>query len=174
MDWHQYAPDQVETWADRIWRRPTPTGSSEVEFVHGAADVVARGTPGWREGGVAGRGRIKEILRKRLYSGRWRRWAEQVRSGRHGIEEGRMVIALLENPRPESAGALARCAPPRARLRVLSEMPMCAEAPKIEPGKDAGRSHTKPVCGRLRTLHGEDLQAPQSQGDSLSRIAQVA
>ena len=109
VDWHQYAPDQVETWADRVLEAAYAHGFSEVEFVHGAADVVARGTPGWREGGVAGRGRIKEILRKRLYSGRWRRWAEEVRSGRHRIEEGRMVITLLENPRPN----------PRARWPVV-------------------------------------------------------
>jgi hypothetical protein len=101
MDWHLYAPDQVETWADRIVEAAYRHGFERVEFVHGAADVVARGTPGYGGDRIAGRGRIKDILRRRLYRGHWRRWALEVRSGRHDIDEGRMVIALRENAKPD-------------------------------------------------------------------------
>ena len=101
VDWHRYAPDQVEAWVDRVVEAAWLHGFERVEFVHGAADVAARGTPGWDGDDVSGRGRIKEILRRRLYRGHWRRWAEEVRSGRHEIAESRMVIALRENPRPD-------------------------------------------------------------------------
>jgi len=111
VDWHRYAPDQVEAWADRVVEAAWLHGFRQVVFVHGAADVVARGTPGWDGDDVAGRGRIKGILRARLYRGHWRRWAEEVRSGRHEIDESRMVIALRENPRPN----------PRARWPVIPQ-----------------------------------------------------
>ncbi len=75
-------------------------GFERVEFVHGAADVLARGTPGYGGGSVQGRGQIKDILRRRLYRGQWRRWALEVREGQHEIDESRMVIALRENQRP--------------------------------------------------------------------------
>jgi hypothetical protein len=100
MDWHGYAPDQVATWADRLLEAAFAHGFERVEFVHGSADVVARGTPGYAGQGVEGRGRIKEELRRRLYRGQWRRWALDVREGRHEIDEGRMTIALRENPAP--------------------------------------------------------------------------
>jgi hypothetical protein len=101
VDWHGYAPDQVETWADRIVEAAYEHGYARVEFVHGAVDVAARGTPGYGGRSVFGRGRIKDILRARLYGRRWRRWALDVREGKHEIVEGRMVIALRENPSPE-------------------------------------------------------------------------
>jgi hypothetical protein len=99
VDWHGYAIDQVETWADRIVQAAWEHGFRRVEFVHGAADVAARGTIGHDSPSVAGRGRVKDVLRRRLYRGQWRRWAESVRDGNHEIAEGRMVITLLENPR---------------------------------------------------------------------------
>jgi len=100
MDWHGYAVDQVETWADRIVQAAWEHGYERVEFVHGAADVAARGTIGHDAPRVGGRGRVKDVLRRRLYRGQWRRWAEAVRSGKHEIDERRMTIALLDNPRP--------------------------------------------------------------------------
>jgi hypothetical protein len=72
-----------------------------VEFIHGAADVVTRGTPGYEGAGIAGRGQIKDLLRKRLYRGQWRRWAAEMQEGRHEISETRMVIALRDNPDPD-------------------------------------------------------------------------
>ena len=109
MDWHGYALDQVETWADRVVEAAWEHGFHEVEFVHGAADVATRGTIGHGEPAVHGRGRVKDLLRRRLYGNRWRRWAESVRDGNHEISEGRMVIVLLENPSPH----------PRARWPVI-------------------------------------------------------
>jgi hypothetical protein len=108
VDWHRYAPDQVETWADQVVEAAYRHGFRHVEFVHGAVDVAARGTPGYA-GEVRGRGQIKELLRRRLYRGHWRRWAKSVREGEHALHEGRMVIALRENPDPD----------PRARWPVV-------------------------------------------------------
>jgi hypothetical protein len=102
MDWHRYATDQVDAWADRVLEAAWSHGFRTVEFVHGAADVAARGTPGWSGGVAAGRGSTKELLRRRLYRGRWRRWVEEVRSGLNVIDEHRMVLALRENPKPDS------------------------------------------------------------------------
>jgi hypothetical protein len=98
VDWHGYAVDQVETWADRILEAAYEHGFRRVEFVHGASDVASRGTIGHDQPSVRGRGQIKDVLRKRLYRNQWRRWAESVRQGNHEISEGRMVIALLDNP----------------------------------------------------------------------------
>jgi hypothetical protein len=100
VDWHQYAPDQVETWSDLVIEAAFAHGFRYVEFVHGASDVVARGTPGFSGEAVDGRGRIKEILRRRLYRGAWRRWVADRREGHHDISEARMVLALRENPNP--------------------------------------------------------------------------
>jgi hypothetical protein len=100
VDWHGYAIDQVETWADRVVKAAWEHGLRYVEFVHGAADVAARGTLGHDSPDVSGRGRVKDLLRKRLYRGQWRRWAQAVRTGNHVITEGSMRVALLENPRP--------------------------------------------------------------------------
>jgi hypothetical protein len=102
VDWHQYTPDQVATWSDRVIEAAFAHGFRYVEFVHGAADVVARGTPGYGGDRVEGRGRIKDILRDRLYRGAWRRWVADRRDGLHDISEARMVIALRENPNPTS------------------------------------------------------------------------
>ena len=101
VDWHQYTPDQVATWADRVIEAAFAHGFRHVEFVHGATDVVARGTPGYEGSRVQGRGRIKDILRTRLYRGAWRRWVRDRRDGLHEISEGRMLIALRENPSPK-------------------------------------------------------------------------
>jgi hypothetical protein len=100
VDWHGYALDQVDTWADRVVQAAWEHGLRYVEFVHGAADVAARGTIGHDSPAVAGRGSVKAMLRRRLYGGQWRRWAEPVREGRHMIAEGSMRIALRENPDP--------------------------------------------------------------------------
>ena len=112
VDWHGYALDQVDTWADRVVQAAWEHGLLYVEFVHGAADVAARGTIGHDSPAIQGRGRVKDVLRKRLYRGQWRRWAEPVRAGHHRIEEGRMVIALLENPRPNSSARWPVVPPP--------------------------------------------------------------
>jgi hypothetical protein len=102
VDWHGYAPDQAATWADRIVESAYAHGFRYVEFVHGAADVPARGTPGYEGVGIGGRGQIKDLLRQRLYRGQWRRWAKDLRAGRHEISETGMLIALRENPRPDT------------------------------------------------------------------------
>ena len=47
-------------------------------------------------------------------------------------------------------------------LRASNEMPGVPEAAKIESSKDAGRPHTTWVCGRPRTLDGDDLQQRQA------------
>jgi hypothetical protein len=99
MDWHGYAADQVETWADKVVEAAWVHGFDYVEFVHGAGDVTARGMPGY-DGSVAGRGRIKDILRQRFFRGRWGRWARTRAEGGHRIEESRLIIALKENPKP--------------------------------------------------------------------------
>jgi hypothetical protein len=111
VDWHQYAADQVETWADKVVEAAYVHGFSYVEFVHGAGDVVARGMPGY-DGSVAGRGRIKEILRQRLFRGRWSRWARPRREGRHRVEETRIVIALRDNPSPRPQARWPLLPPP--------------------------------------------------------------
>ena len=100
VDWHRYAPDQVALWADKGLQAAYEHGFTAVEFVHGAPEVAARGTPGWTGQGAGGRGQVKDLLRRRLYGGRWRRWVKEVRSGEHQILEGRMVIALRDNPKP--------------------------------------------------------------------------
>jgi hypothetical protein len=112
MDWHRYAPDQVETWADRIVEAAHAHGFRYVEFVHGAADVVTRGSVGYEGASVEGRGRIKQILRRRLYSGRWSRLAEEVRSGLHQIDERRMLIALRSNDKPDGGARWPVIPPP--------------------------------------------------------------
>jgi hypothetical protein len=76
-------------------------GFRYVEFVHGATDVVARGTPGYSGRRVEGRGQIKDILRRRLYRGAWRRWVADIRDGVHVISEGSMLLALRDNPEPD-------------------------------------------------------------------------
>jgi hypothetical protein len=55
VDWHGYAPDQAATWADRIVESAYAHGFRYVEFVHGAADVIALGTPGYEGSRAAGR-----------------------------------------------------------------------------------------------------------------------
>jgi hypothetical protein len=112
IDWHGYAPDQASTWADRVIESAYAHGFHYVEFVHGAADVVARGTPGYEDTDVGGRGQIKVLLRRRLYRGHWRRWAMDVREGRHEISETRMLIALRDNPRPDGKARWPVLPPP--------------------------------------------------------------
>jgi hypothetical protein len=118
IDWHGYAPDQVATWADRVIEAAFKHGFRYVEFVHGAADVGARGTPGYeapgeRRGSPArGRGEIKKLLRQRLYGGQWRAWAQDRREGNHRVLEGSMSIALLENPLPDPAARWPILPPP--------------------------------------------------------------
>jgi hypothetical protein len=99
VDWHGYAPDQVATWADRVIEAAHAHGFERVEFVHGATDVVARGTPGYEGGQVEGRGQIKALLRRRLYRGAWRKWVPEMREGLHDVGEARMLIALRPNPK---------------------------------------------------------------------------
>jgi hypothetical protein len=100
MDWHGYGLDQVDTWADRIVEAAWGNGFEWVEFVHGAPDIAARGSLGWKGGPAEGRGTIKQLLRRRLFGNRWHRWARERREGMHRIEDGRMLIALRENPTP--------------------------------------------------------------------------
>jgi hypothetical protein len=112
IDWHGYAPDQVAIWSDQVIAAAYEHGFNRVEFVHGATDVAARGTPGWRGDQVEGRGRVKGLLRSRLYGKHWRRWARDVREGEHRIFEGRMVVALRENPEPDPAARWPVIPPP--------------------------------------------------------------
>jgi hypothetical protein len=102
----------VETWADRIVEAAYEHGFERVEFVHGAADVSARGTPGYGGDSVVGRGRIKDLLRDRLYGRRWRRWALDVRDREHVVAENRMVIALRDNPAPKRRARWPMLPPP--------------------------------------------------------------
>jgi hypothetical protein len=112
VDWHGYAPDQAATWADRVVEAAYAHGFRYVEFVHGAAEVVARGTPGYLGAGVGGRGQIKGLLRQRLYRGQWRRWVMDMREGRHEISETGMLIALRENPQPDTKARWPVLPPP--------------------------------------------------------------
>jgi hypothetical protein len=112
MDWHGYGLDQVETWADRIVEAGYDNGYRYVEFVHGAPDIGARGSLGWAGGNPRGRGTIKDLLRRRLFGNRWHRWAHERRDGLHRIEDGRMVIALRENPRPRGNARWPLIPPP--------------------------------------------------------------
>jgi hypothetical protein len=111
MDWHGYAPDQVATWSDAIVETAYAHGFGFVEFVHGAPDVAARGSPGY-EPGFQGRGQVKELLRKRLYGNAWRRWAADRREAQHRVYEGRMVVALRENPNPDTSARWPVIPPP--------------------------------------------------------------
>jgi hypothetical protein len=112
MDWHGYGLDQVETWADRIVEAGWANGYAYVDFVHGAPDIGTRGSLGWQGGKAQGRGTIKDLLRKRLFGNRWHRWAHERREGLHRIEDGRMLIALRENPRPSRQAKWPMVPPP--------------------------------------------------------------
>jgi len=112
MDWHGYGLDQVETWADRVVEAAWNHGFLYVEFVHGAPDVGTRGSLGWQGARPEGRGTIKDLLRRRLYTNRWHRWAHERRDGLHRTEDGRMVIALRENPRPRPNARWPMLPPP--------------------------------------------------------------
>ncbi|MEX0992965.1 MAG: hypothetical protein WDZ37_03120 [Solirubrobacterales bacterium] len=120
VDWHGYAIDQVEVWADKVVQAAWAHGFAYVEFVHGAPDLAARGTLGY-EGdpftrrqikGPSGRGTIKDTLRKRLFGGRWKRWVVDRREGRHSVDEGSMRIALRENPSPDTSTPWPMLPPP--------------------------------------------------------------
>jgi hypothetical protein len=112
MDWHGYGLDQVETWADRIVEAAWANGYEWVEFVHGAPDIATRGSLGRQGGPSAGRGTIKELLRRRLFGNRWHRWARERREGMHRVEDGRMLIALRKNPRPSRQAKWPLVPPP--------------------------------------------------------------
>ena len=111
MDWHHYSLDQVDTWADRIVEAAWEHGYAYVEFVHGAPDIGTRGSFGRRDD-VAGRGTIKELLRKRYFGNRWHRWARDRSEGMHRVEEGHMVIALRDNPHPQKRANWPLVPPP--------------------------------------------------------------
>jgi hypothetical protein len=111
MDWHHYSLDQVETWTDRIVEAAWEHGYAYVEFVHGAPDIGTRGSFGRRDD-VAGRGTIKELLRKRYFGNRWHRWARDRSDGMHRVEEGHMVIALRDNPHPQKRAKWPLVPPP--------------------------------------------------------------
>ncbi len=121
VDWHGYAIDQVETWADRIVRAAYEHGFERVEFVHGAPDLASRGTLGWegdprrrdpRGETGGGRGTIKDILRKRLYGRRWSRWVSDPRDGTNAVEEGSMTLVLKVNPKPDRSAKWPMLPPP--------------------------------------------------------------
>src|SRR5437763_16869476 len=88
VDWHRYAPDQVALWADKVLQAAYEHGFAAVEFVNGAPEVAARGTPGWTGQAAGGRGQVKDLLRSRLYGWRWRRSPKEVRAGSYAIPEG--------------------------------------------------------------------------------------
>jgi len=112
MDWHHYSLDQVDAWADRIVEAAWQHGFASVEFVHGAPDIGTRGSFGRADDVTGGRGTIKDLLRKRLFGGRWHRWAYGRRDGKHDIEEGHMLIALRENPNPSRRAKWPLIPPP--------------------------------------------------------------
>jgi hypothetical protein len=112
VDWHGYGVDQVETWADRVVEAAWANGYRCVEFVHGAPDLATRGSLGWQGDQVRGRGTIKQLLRKRLFGNRWHRWAHDRRDGLHRIEDGRMLVAVRENPRPRKPAQWPLLPPP--------------------------------------------------------------
>lgn len=112
MDWHGYGLDQVETWADRIVEAAWFNGFEHVEFVHGSPAFGTRGSFGRTGGAPQGRGTIKELLRRRLFGNRWHRWAHDRSAGLHEVDEGRMLIALRENPRPRRQAKWPLVPPP--------------------------------------------------------------
>lgn len=112
MDWHGYGLDQVDTWAGKIVEAAWLNGYEYVEFVHGAPDVGTRGTLGWKGERAQGRGTIKELLRRRLFGNRWHRWAHERRAGLHVIEDGRMLVALRQNPAPKKHAKWPLVPPP--------------------------------------------------------------
>jgi hypothetical protein len=112
VDWHGYGLDQVETWADRVVEAAWANGYRCVEFVHGSPDLAARGSLGWQGSPLEGRGTIKQLLRKRLFGNRWHRWAHERRKGLHRVEDGRMLIAVRENPRPRKTAQWPLLPPP--------------------------------------------------------------
>jgi hypothetical protein len=112
VDWHGYGLDQVETWADRIVEAAWTNGFQCVEFVHGAPDIATRGSLGWKGGPAEGRGTIKQLLRRRLFGNRWHRWARERREGMHRVEDGRMLIALRDNPSPRRQSKWPLLPPP--------------------------------------------------------------
>ena len=112
VDWHHYSLDQVDTWADRVVEAAWEHGYAYVEFVHGAPDIGTRGSLEWGGQAAAGRGTIKQLLRQRLFGNRWHRWARERREGLHRVEEGRMVIALRDNPHPAKRAKWPLIPPP--------------------------------------------------------------
>ena len=118
MDWHHYSLDQVDTWADRIVEAAWSHGYEYVEFVHGAPDIGTRGS--YRAGRIGARAAAPS---RSCCAGGCSATAGIAGrgSGARGctcVEEGRMLIALRENPRPGEAGEVA--ADPAARARLTS------------------------------------------------------
>jgi hypothetical protein len=112
MDWHGYAQDQVATWADQVIEAAFEHGFRYVEFVHGAAEIRARGTLGYQGAPPEGRGQIKQLLRKRLFGRQWQQWVKERREGGHRLSETAMVIALRENPEPNPSAPWPLIPPP--------------------------------------------------------------
>jgi hypothetical protein len=120
LDWHGYAIDQVDTWADRVVESAWKHGYDYVEFIHGAGDVSAPGTLGHGgdprlrkpRGRPEGRGQVKDMLRKRLYGKRWSKWVAERRQGLHVVNEGSMRISLKPNPEPDPTAKWPLVPPP--------------------------------------------------------------
>jgi hypothetical protein len=55
---------------------------------------------------------VKEILRRRLYGNAWRRWVAERREARHRVYESRMLVALRDNPDPDSSARWPMIPPP--------------------------------------------------------------
>ena len=112
VDWHGYGLDQVETWADRIVEAAWANGFEYVEFVHGAPDIATRGSFGWKGGPAAGPGHdqaapAQTALRKPLAP-----LGTERREGMHRVEDGRMLIALRDNPPPSRQAKWPLVPPP--------------------------------------------------------------
>jgi hypothetical protein len=127
VDWHGYAIDQVDSWVDKIVEAAWAHGFERVEFVHGAPERAVRGTAGFEgdprervarsrrrdpRGGPAGRGTIKDLLRRRLYGRRWNHWVSDPREGRNAVDEGSMTLALADNPEPDPSAKWPLLPPP--------------------------------------------------------------
>ena len=92
-DLHGFDVLTALTFAETRVREAFAHGYRQIEFTHGAADVIAPVEDG--------RGRIKWELRRLLESGALDAWVDPARSW---PKSGSLVMALRANPRPHPTG----------------------------------------------------------------------
>ena len=113
MDWHGYGLDQVETWADRIveaaWEQRLRVRRVRARRARHRDARVARA-------GRAGRPRAAARSRSCCASGcsatAGTAGRTSAATGMHRVEEGRMLIALRDNPRPSRQAKWPLVPPP--------------------------------------------------------------